>query len=61
VIRRLTCCSDWLTHGEEVIVHQAADGFAGEQVGGERLEQGVGQRMAMDDAARLALFIQHRQ
>ena len=29
--------------GEEVIVHQAADGFAGEQIGGKRLEQGVGE------------------
>ncbi|CAI8923605.1 hypothetical protein EMIT0180MI3_360020 [Priestia megaterium] len=28
-------------HGEEVVAHQAADGFAGEQVGGKRLEQGV--------------------
>ncbi len=62
VIRRLTCCSD-LAHldGEEVVVHQAADGFAGEQVGGKGFEQGIGERMPMDDAAGLALFIEYRQ
>ncbi|MCY1445093.1 hypothetical protein D9M71_615960 [compost metagenome] len=47
--------------GEEVIVHQAADGLAGEQVGGKGLEQGVGERMTMDNAAGLTLFIQDCQ
>mgnify|MGYP006894034015 CR=1 FL=1 len=46
---------------EKVIVHQAADGLAGEQVGGKGLEQGVGERVPMDDAARLPLFVQHRE
>ncbi|MNZ98639.1 hypothetical protein D3C78_1179320 [compost metagenome] len=47
--------------GEEVIVHQATDGFAGEQIGGKGLEQGIGERMPMDDTARLTLCIQDRQ
>lgn len=46
-------------HGEEIIVHQAADRFAREQIGGKRFEQCVRQRVAMDDAAGLALFVEH--
>jgi hypothetical protein len=48
-------------HGEEIVTHQPADGFAGEQVGGERLEQGVRQRMPVHDAARTSVFVEHRQ
>ncbi len=48
-------------HGEEVVVHQAADRFACEQVGGEWLEQGIRQGVTMDDAAGLALFVEYRQ
>ncbi len=46
-------------HGEEIIVHQAADRFACKQVRGKRFEQCVRQRVAMDDAAGLALFVEH--
>lgn len=48
-------------HGEEIIVHQAADRFAREQIGGKRFEQCVRQRVAMDDAAGLALFVEHSE
>ena len=48
-------------HREEVAAHQPADRLAREQVGGEGFQQGVGQRVAVDDADRLALFVQHRQ
>ncbi|MNF93092.1 hypothetical protein D3C84_757560 [compost metagenome] len=47
--------------GEKVVVHQPADGLAGKEVGGKGFEQGVRQRMPMDDAARVALLIEHRQ
>ena len=46
-------------HGEEVIAHQPADGLAGEQVGGEGLEQRIGEQVAVDDADGLLLIVQH--
>ncbi len=48
-------------HGQKVIAHQAADGFAREQVGGERFEQRVRQGMPVHDADRVAAAIQHGQ
>ncbi|MCY1427391.1 hypothetical protein D9M71_432370 [compost metagenome] len=47
--------------GEKVLAHQAGDGFAGEQVGAERLEQHFRQGMTMHDAARVLLVIEHGQ
>ncbi len=46
---------------EEVVAHQPADRLAREQVGGEGFEQGVGKRMAMHDADRMARAVEHRQ
>ena len=44
---------------EKVAAHQAADGFAGQQLGGEGLEQGAGDQVAMHDAHGSFVGIQH--
>ncbi len=48
-------------HGEKIVAHQAADRLAQEQVAGEGPEQGVGERVAMDDADGTPLFVEDRQ
>lgn len=48
-------------HGEKIVAHQAADRLAQEQVAGEGPEQGVGERVAMDDADGTPFFVEDRQ